>query len=400
MKNSSHFCAVKKLKWILIAIPTLLMLVFQFKPYSAFHALLKVVPVDNYQPETIHLNWDSATSNNLDSIQKSYSGKRYIFPKPPYVNVHFENNEIAKLRFKGDYGRHVKRDEWSFRLKLPNDSIWRGTKKINFHHPRERLGINEYVFQKHMKLRGHLALDYEFSNVVKNEKDTVLYAHEECLGNAYLRKNKLSGVILKFDDEPFFTWMMYHVPDSFPASVLDPFFNTAKILSVGKVVQEKLEVFEAAKYKLNEWRCGRLKTSEVFKLDKTANFFGLIEAWGAQHVIGMNNLKFYYDDSVGRFELIASDGNSSLSGKLLIHSEVKIHRLFFNDEAFKEEYIKHVKHNSNGREISSFLVRNMRGIKSRMKVLKDEYPDIDNNLAYLHYNFQLCSEIGSFKELN
>lgn len=369
------------------------MLVFQFKPYTAFHVLLKVVPSEQFEPETLSLLWEVEEQNKLDSIESSYKGKRYMFPKPPYVKVGIEGVEgKAKMRFKGDYMRHLTKKEWSFRLKIKNDSVFNRYKKLNFHHPGERLGINEYVFQKHMKLRGHLALDYDFAYVVRNKKDTVLYAHEECIGKSYLKKRGLNGVVLRFDEAPFFNWMMYHIPDSFPPSLMNPFLDSAEVLAVGKIKKDKKSLFIEAKQKLLDWRSGRLNTSEVFKMHKTADFLALIDAWGAHHVIGLNNLKFYYDDQERKFEIIASDGNSKLSSCVLSESKFKVHNVFFKDDEFKKEYLAHLKHYSTGKDVSSFLVRNISEIKGRMILLKKEYPNIDNNLAYLHHNFELAEE--------
>lgn len=371
------------------------MLIFQFKPYLVFHGLVKVVPVGEFSPDTLHLNWKGDVQLELDSIKNSYQSKRYMFPKPPYSVVDFEGKDgNGKLRFKGDYKRHIQREEWSFRLKTKEDSIFKAYKKLNFHHPSERLGINEYVFQKYMQKRGHLGLDYEFAYVVKNNVDTVLYAYEECIGKAYLKKRNLKGVVLRFDEAPFFNWMMYLVPDSFPPSLINTFLDSSRIIHNGKLKAKK-EMFELAHAKLGEWKDGRLKTSEVFKLDKTADFLSLIDVWGAQHVIGLNNLKFYFDPVDSLFELIATDGNSHLVHDILGNSDYKIHQLFFADEEFKKEYLSHVRHYSNGRDISSFLVRNIGGITGRMGLLKSSYPKIDNNLAYLYHNFNVADEKSS-----
>tara|TARA_B110000211_G_C14013233_1_gene524216 strand:- start:242 stop:1354 length:1113 start_codon:yes stop_codon:yes gene_type:complete len=364
-------------------------IIFWLKPYTVFHGFNSIIPVTEFVPDTLHLNWDDEVSLALDSIKRSYKGKRYMFPKPPYNKVSVNGlKDSSKLRFKGDYLRHLNREEWSFRLKNKKSNKWRGNKKINFHHPAERLDINEYVFQKYMIESGHLALDYDFSLVVKNGLEPQLYAYEECIDRNYLTKRKLKGEILRFDEGEFFNWIMFHTPDSFPTSLIDKFYISSKILPVGKVNDQIL--FAEAKRKLLEWRLGKIKTSEIFNVEKTADFLALSDIWGAQHGIGFNNIKLFFDADLHKFELIATDGNSSLLGKLLIDQKYKLFQTFFANEEFKNIYLEKIDRYKHGRRISMFLLENLSSIKSRVKLLEHYYPNSDNNLAYLHYNFKVA----------
>jgi hypothetical protein len=380
---------VKKRHWIILVLPWVAFFVFWLKPYTVFHSLNSVIPVSEFVPDTLHLSWNNNVSRALDSIKSSYKGKRYMFPKPPYNKVLIKGfKDSSKLRYKGDYLSHLNRDIWSFRLKNKKDNKWKGSKKLNFHHPGERIDINEYVFQKHMKAIGHLAIDYDFGLVVKNEKQPQLYAYEECIDRSYLNKRNLKGEILRFDEAPFFNWMMYHIPDSFPTSLINGFYKDCAIISVGKVGNQSL--LNEAKRKLSEWRLGKLKTSKIFNVEKTAEFFALSDIWGAHHGIGYNNIRFFYDSINREFELIATDGNSKLISKLLIDQKYKLFQTFFADEKFKKAYNKYLKVYRNGREVSKFLITNITSIKSRVKLIRTYYPKSDNNLAYLHYNFKVA----------
>ena len=63
---------------------------------------------------------------------------------------------------------------------------------------------------------------------------------------------------------------------------------------------------------------------------------------------------------------------------------------FFSDEKFKKSYLSKLNSYKDGREISVFLLKNISEIKSRVKLLEKYYPNSDNNLAYLHYNFEVA----------
>lgn len=380
---------MKKTRWIIFGLSVTVFLVFYFKPYTVYHSLNSIIPSTEFVPDTLHLNWNKKVSLKLESIKNSYKGKRYMFPKPSYIKVFVDElKDSSKIRFKGDYLSHLRRKEWSFRLKNKKKNKWKGNKKINFHHPRERLDINEYVFHRYMKESGHLALDYDFTIVIKNNDKPQLYAYEECIDRNYLEKRNLKGVLLRFDEAPFFNWMMYFVPDSFPATLINRFYKSSKILSIGKLKNQNL--LDEAKRKLSNWRKGKLKTSEIFNIEKTADFLALSDIWGAHHGVGFNNIRFFYNSDNHKFELIATDANSCLIGNVLIDQSYQLFKTFFSDEKFKKSYLSKLNSYKDGREISVFLLKNISEIKSRVKLLEKYYPNSDNNLAYLHYNFEVA----------
>lgn len=382
---------MKKSHWLILGLPWVPFIIFWLKPYMVYHGINTVIPVSEFVPDTLQLEWSNSADIKLDSIKSSYKGKRYMFPKPPYTKVKVVGLEDScKLRYKGDYLRHLKNKVWSFRLKNKKAQKWKGSKKLNFHHPGERLDINEYAFQKHMKAKGHLALDYDFTLVVKNKTDTQLYAYEECIDRDYLNKRNLKGEILRFDEAPLFNWMMYHVPDSYPETLMNKFYMASDILKVGKV-QDSIVLKEAIQ-KLSKWRRGELKTSQVFDVEKTADFFALVDVWGALHSIGYNNIKMFYDQEKRKFELIATDGNSMLLDRLLINQKYQLFITFFKDELFRTKYLKCLDKYKDGRSVSAFLILNYVSIKSRADLIERYYPKADNNLAYLHYNFSKAQE--------
>lgn len=201
----------------------------------------------------------------------------------------------------------------------------------------------------------------------------------------YLVNRNLNGVVLRFDEAPFFNWMMYEVPDSFPVAKIDSFYLCSEIRSVGKVLDSTM--FKKAVQKLSNWRAGKISTSKVFLIDKTAKFLALLDLWGAQHCIEYNNIKMFYDANTDRFELIATDGNSSVIKKPLFKKENLLFKTFFKDAAFTEVYLSYLKEYSSGRSLSAFLIQYSGEIKSRVELIESYYPGSDNNLAYLHYNF-------------
>ena len=386
---------IKNIFFILTSSITILIFtIFFFFPYPTYHYLFKIIPNISNDIETININWTNEVEFQLDSIKKSYFGKRYIFPKPPYLNVKF-NGENAKIRFKGDYCRHIQRKEWSFRYKSKEKNSWNNLKKINFHHPAERLDINEYVFIEFMKNQGLLAIDYNFSYVIINDSVKRFYAYEEAIDKSFLKKRNLDGIIFRYDEAPFFNWMMYHTPESFPDSIINYFFNKSKLYNTNKTSKINIELFNRGKSKIEKWRKGNIKTSEIFDLEKTAKFFAITDLLGAKHGIGFNNIRLFYDIETEKFEIIANDGESRLNNKCLIEDTRDEIKLFFADNKFKERYFYYLKRYSSGHEMCLFLIKNIFDIKSKSKLIEQNYPESENNLAYIHYNIQKLNSFSN-----
>ncbi len=379
----------KKLISLILIIIVTAFIAFLIKPYVFYHLIYKVFPASKHSPDTLSMYWTNNSNIELDSIKQSYRGKRYLFPKPPYIKAQINRKLNCKFRLKGDYIRHILRDEWSFKLKINDHNSWLKNQKINFHHPAERLDINEFVFLNFMKEKGLLSIDYDFVLVNKNDTIKQLYAYEEAIGNYFLKKRNLNGVILRFDEKPFFKWMMYHNPESFPDELMNRFFLNSKIYNKNKISLDKIKLYNEAVLKLNLWRKEELKTSDIFDLNKTALFFALTEIWGAKHGIDFNNIRLYYDNLTRKFEFIANDGESMLNNNLLCCSKKLVTSLFFKDDVFKKKYFQYLKTYSSGYNLSYFLLKNLYKIKSRSKLIESHYKESDNNLAYLNYNLQL-----------
>lgn len=383
---------MKNLKWFILVLPWIGFLVFWFKPYSVYHVCERIYPSSELKADTLLVSWSDAVNEKLDSVRNSYNSKRYLYPKPPYVEVFVDSGAATSLmRFKGDYISHLDEKLWSFRLKMKFHDRWKGMNKVNFHQPSQRNDINEYVYQKHFASKDHLTLGYDFVLVGKNQSPVELYACEEGLGDEYLKRRNLKGVILRFDESNLFDWMIKKEPDSFPSAVMDNFFRTAKIVVQGE--NTDLKVLKAeAKSKLDAWRKGDLKTSDIFKVEKTAEFLALTDLWGAYHSVACNNMRLFYDEVEKKFELIASDGNSRLNTRMMIESPYLSYQMFFKDEEFTGEYKKFVKKYKSGRPIASFLLKNIEETMMRKGLIETFYPAADNNLAYLVGNFSVAKE--------
>lgn len=374
-----------------MVLPWIGFLVFWFKPYTIYQLSEKIYSPDEMQVDTLRVSWNDEVQGSLDSIHASYNGQRYMFPKPPYLEVKVDGVDgKSLLRFKGDYISHLQGDAWSFRLKNKNKKRWKGLKKINFHQPKQRNNINEYVYQKHFESKGHLTLGYDFTVVEKNNHASQLYAYEESLDDSYLVRRNLKGLVLRFDESELFNWMMLEVPDSFPVSVIDKFLLTAEIRvqACNSLIEQELTI--EAVYKLNEWRNGRIKTSDIFKVEKTAEFLMLTDLWGSYHSLDYNNVRFFYDQTDRKFELIATDGDSKSAQSLLIENPYLSYQMYFKDAEFVDEYKSFWKKYRGGRQVSSFLLRNINETMMRKQLIENYYPLADNNLAYLVENFELA----------
>ena len=58
---------------------------------------------------------------------------------------------------------------------------------------------------------------------------------------------------------------------------------------------------------LEGWRDGRFATSEVFDIEKWANYFAISEIWGDIHHFKINNVRLFFNPLTDRVEPIAYD---------------------------------------------------------------------------------------------
>ena len=298
------------------------------------------------RPEKIHINISFNNYQKLvDNRQSTLEGNRQYEYVPATINYNNESTEV-RLRLKGDRKIHIEDpDEWSFRIDVKGDETLFGMKEFSIQKPRARGYIYEWIFHQALRREDILSLRYEFIDVTLNGKDLGTYALEEHFEKRLLENNeRREGPIIRFNED-------FGV--DLKLSVIEP-YNSDKWTD-----SEHIIITQQAVNLLESFRNGSLKVSEVFDVEKLAEYFAMSDLLGSHHGVVWANMRFYYNPITSKLEPIGFDGHiGSERDGTFISSELGIKketgwffedyndwfRMFFNnqetlDETFIREYI-------------------------------------------------------------
>jgi len=154
---------------------------------------------------------------------------------------------------------------------------------------------------------------------------------------------------------------------------------------------------------LEAYRLGRLRTGEVFDLDRLATHFALSDLFGGTHGLAWINLRWYYNPITGLLEPIGFDGNAStyvaslrgdgrelrLEGLRLANSG-STEEQFFADPEFRLRYVQELERLSQEEWIGEFLLRVEAQMEEKLALLRSEFPGVPDpkeailaNAAYI-----------------
>lgn len=304
----------------------------------------------------------------------------------------------AKIRLKGATSdEHLADDKWSFKIKLKDDKTILGMKEFAVMSPRRRNLLGQWFIRKVFQKEGLIARKYEFVKIIINGEDKGIYVIDERYDNNMLTRNqRKEGPVIKIEQSPIFIDQInsnidrdnYYLALDYTAFDLDSLLED-------EVTKQQ---FLNAKYIIEEFRLGNLKTSTVFDIDLLAKWFAISDVMGAWHGFGWANMRFYYNPITSKFEPIPDDDFNEMS--LNYTSSLRLFRLhdqyndsiflrnIFSDYQFVEKYIEELGRVSQ----DSYLV-------SVFNEFNNEISDLSNILAkdYPFYNFLLDSKNNIFK---
>jgi len=314
-----------------------------------------------------------------------------------YVPVKINSNSEefdAKMRLKGDWVDHLRGNKWSFRIKITKGGALFGMKTFSIQDPRTRNNLNEWLYLSILKREGIIAPRYDFIEIYINGENKGIYALEEHFEKELIENNqRREGVILKFDEDPLWEnrakrinnltyeeWMQYLSSDSlfwFKKSEIITFDND-KLLENPELLLQ----FDKAKNLLGLFREGKLKTSEVFDVEKTAKYFAINTLLGCSHAGDFENIRFYYNPITLKLEPIGFDGScgredvqNTLKGYLNYNQENPyLDDLIFNDEIFLEEYMLYLEKFSKKQYLDGIFNELKEELKEKINILHKDTP--------------------------
>ena len=307
------------------------------------------------------------------------------------ANIRYRDKSVkVGLRLKGDWVYdNLKKDKWSFRVKVKGDNTLFGMKQFSIHHPKTRNYVYEWIFHKTLEREGVLGLRYKFIEVTLNGKDWGVYALEEHFEKRLIEYNQLrEGPIVRFNES--LMWSR-HLRDpskdvfatgygSYLSSDVDA-FHTNKMLSEPTLHLQH----DKAIHLLESFRRGELKTSEVFDIQKLARFFAITDLMGAEHGSRWHNTRFYYNPVTSRLEPIGFDGDSGQPIKSLCATKEGVHidyrspridnyyAMIFSDPVFFREYVKVLEHISDSSYLDKLFTELDDELKENVNILRKEF---------------------------
>ena len=203
----------------------------------------------------------------------------------------------ARIRLKGDWTDHIKKDKWSFRVELERGNLYY-VRKFSLQFPETRGGENESVFHEVLISEGILTTDYRFVHLVVNDKYWGVFAFEEHFDELLIENNKrIGGPILKFDEEGFWECQMMTKIQGENKCYEYPIFDAArvKVFNKKKILKDSVSqiLFLKSRSILEQWQRGEVNKENI-DLDKFARYYALCDVFQFYHGLQWHNQRFYY----------------------------------------------------------------------------------------------------------
>lgn len=344
------------------------------------------------EPMELSIHVDQADLDALEVVVEAARERGVIMPEGnDYVPAVLEQPDgtkfKAKLRIKGKMSDHVKGSKWSFRVIAKKDNGFLGMQRFSLQHPGTRNYLCDWFYHRLMKGEGIIALRYGFIRLKFNDEDLGIYAYEEHFGPELLANNgRLNGPLFRFDPGLFWEHrlnMMEHVRYDEPFGA----YEAAAVDAFGSddlkkdTVQRRL--FELAVSRMDAFRRGRLRASEVFDADKIARRHALLDLVGGHHSMDWSDVKFYFDPVTERIEPLSYESFSAFPIRTLAGADrfvgqqlpgMDLHDAYFNDTVIFKAYVHHLERMSRASYLDSAFTALSDALDSASALIYREFP--------------------------
>ena len=240
------------------------------------------------------------------------------------AEIRFQGKPLrARLRLKGDNIDHLRHEKWSFRVVLKGDARVFGMKQFSLQHPESRNYLYEWLYHEFLKSEDVLSLRYRFVNVSVNGKDLGIYALEEHFDKLLVEhRQRREGPILRFTENMMWQenlqWT-HPFPDANVSTYGSYLSSDVDVFKTRAVLADSTQrsLFLAASGLLESFRADRLAPSDVFDVQKMADYLAVSDLLNAEHATRWHNVRFYYNPITARLEPIGFDG---MPGTLLLET--------------------------------------------------------------------------------
>lgn len=360
---------------------------------------LRVIPFHylysrSVQPERITLIFEESDLNAIfRNREKAFKDNIITTTNDSYVPVRVRmgaDTQAAQVRLKGDLVNHIQGIKWSLRFVVGEHQTLSGLRSFSIQDPKRSGYANEWILHKLYAQEGLIALPYDFVTVDINGVGMGIFALE---GNYYqeviVRNNRQPSVVLKYDESDYWhrvthgtdgtlAEVFFDSPiDSFETSTIS---NDPYLASLQTTAIEKIQLF----------RSGSVKASEIFDINKVAQLYALADVTGSHHALQWKNVRMYYNPDTELLELIGYNGypqqqtiprlnrqtylNRYGYGLLPQYAIHEYHVLFFQDPLFWEAYVAYLNKYSKPVFLDEFLAEIESELQEKLATLYVDYP--------------------------
>ncbi len=352
----------------------------------------------------ISLYIDNKGMSKLDRIRKDAMDRGILLTSDDsWVKAKFAFEDSirteVKLRLKGDWTEHLETENWSFRIKMPDDIGWNGMMEFSLHSPKARYYLSEWVFHEWLKQEDILATRYDFIKLKVNDITETLYAYEEhFLKQIPENNNRREGVIVKFNEDA--QWIRRADAYDYNQTRSD-FDNQERVLANIDAFKESkamknpalLEQYEKAHELLYQFQHQAKPVHEIFDVERLAKYHAICDLMDANHSRIWHNQRFYYNPITQVLEPIGFDGftengaikyNSkpymgSFMNKLDGNFWEQYYSIMFSDQKFASLYAHYLYQFSRRGYINSFFESISLELKKREDEIKKYVPNYSFN---------------------
>jgi len=309
----------------------------------------------------------------------------------------------AEIRLKGDLGDHWEDlGTMSFRVKVLNGKTINGIKQFSIQHPKRRLFLDDWLFNKLLEYHGMLSTHYRYVSFKVNGKEKGLYCVEEYADKYLLERNhRREGPVFKVDDKDFWT----------NHALLRPGHGIENMASFGvkplggtKLLKKEVlsKQYELASQLLHGFVRRDYLTHEVFEVKDIAKAFALsCDVFGQDHAMRIPNIRFYLNPISAKIESIPFDsGSPTQVEKLLGEKYFYLYddyfkdasknphwfRSFFHDEVFRATYLEVLQELSDKSWVEDFWKSIEKEYRPIANLFAKEYPGYKLNEKQIQEN--------------
>ena len=262
--------------------------------------------------EKIEILVSKANLKTLDSLRSDALQNKQVKPNHKHyvqaIGIFKKDSFKLKIRLKGDKIDHYQSDPPSYRIKVLDNKMIKGTNKFSIQSFDTRNFSQEWIYHKILAQQDVLSL---FSDVIRLciDNSDVIYSFEEHFTHSITdRSGRPRGPIICISENLF--WINKLSPDSVQKFTQKEIYLKSPIKQLKYYAPLDDVDIERACDLLDDFRTKKKKTSEVFNVSKLAIHFATADLTNSHHALRWHNNRFYYNPEVGKLEPIGFDGTS------------------------------------------------------------------------------------------